>query len=111
MTGIVFYTDRFVGEGFAGCTRGPIVFIRPKYMCDMGLLAHEQTHVKQWIRTLGMHSFLYLFSKSYRLKAEVEAYKVQLAYYPDDRSDLFAWFIANNYGLSITKNEAKELLK
>lgn len=107
---MVFYTDRFVPSNAAGCARGPIIFIRPQYRDDKGLLAHEERHALQWWRTLTLHSWLYLLSKSYRLKAEVECYRIQASFYPDDRRPLFAKFIARSYGLQITEQEALKLL-
>jgi len=107
----VFYTDKFVKKNFAGCAIGPFIFIRPKYINDIGLLEHEKIHVKQWLRTFGAHSPMYLFSKSYRLKSEVEAYKVQAACYKENKLDLFAGYIANDYNLDVTKEEARKLLE
>lgn len=107
---MIFYTDRFVPEGSAGCARGPLIFIRPAYMHDMGLIEHERQHVRQWLRTVGLHSILYLASKEYRLKAEVEAYREQLRHYPDDRSLVFAGFLAEKYDLEISVEEAHRLL-
>ncbi len=77
---MTFYTNKFIPSGSAGCARGPCIFIRPDHRGDAGLLAHEQVHVSQWWRTLGLHSLLYLVSKKYRLAAEVEAYRKQLEY-------------------------------
>ena len=51
----------------------------------------------------------YKFSKSYRLKCELEAYSVQLRYSPNS-ADAFAKFIAEKYDLDITQAEAKEAL-
>lgn len=107
---IVIYTDRFVPDGSAGCARGPLIFIRPEYADDRGLLEHEKIHVLQWLRTCGLHSLLYLCSKSYRLKSEVEAYRKQLNYCPDDKRALFAKFIAEDYRLSVSESEAFDLL-
>ena len=107
---MIFYTNRFVPKGAAGCARGPIIFIRPEYRNDAGLLAHEKTHRAQWFLTFGLHSFLYLLAERYRLWSEVEAYKVQLEHSPG-REDLFAKFIAEDYDLDITQAEALELLK
>lgn len=107
----VFYTNFAVPTGSAGCARGPFIFIRPQYKDDAGLLAHEQTHVKQWLRTLGLHSFMYLLSDSYKLASEVEAYKEQAKHYPDDRMPLFAKYISDDYGLSVTAIDALKLLR
>ena len=106
---MTFYTNRLIPEGFAGCARGPFIFIRPEFKDDKGLLAHERTHVKQWVRTLGLHSLLYVLSSKYKLNCEIEAYKKQLEFSPNNK-DLFAYFISVNYGLDITKEEAYKLL-
>jgi len=79
---LIFYTNKFIPASSAACARGPVIFIRPEYRDDKGLEAHEQVHVRQWWRTLGLHSLLYLVSKRYRLNAEVEAYREQLRYPP-----------------------------
>ena len=107
----VFYTNRFVPKGSAGCARGPLIFIRPEYKNDVGLLAHEDVHVRQWCRTLGLHSFMYLLSDSYKLACEVEAYQAQAKHYPDDRTPQFAVFIADDYGLDISSVEALKLIR
>ncbi|MFZ4540091.1 hypothetical protein [Propionivibrio sp.] len=103
---MIFFTSRFIPERFAGVTRGPVICIRPEYKADSGLLAHEETHVKQWLRTCGMHSIIYLCSKRYRLAAEVEAYQAQAKCYSDDRMPKFALFLASNYSLDITAEYA-----
>ena len=107
---MIFYTNFAVPKQHAACTRGPFIFIRPQHKDDKGLLAHEMEHVAQWWRTFGLHSFLYLFSKRYKLKCEVEAYKVQLLYSPYAHYK-FAEFISKNYDLNITEAQALELLK
>ena len=107
---MIFYTNFGIPKGAAGCARGPIIFIRPEYRNDIGLREHEKVHRTQWLLTFGIHSILYLISKSYRLESEVEAYRVQLEHSPGNES-LFAKFIAEKYGLDITQAEAMELLK
>lgn len=92
-------------------TNGFMIRIRPSHKDDKGLLAHEKVHVKQWWLTLGIHSILYIFSKRYRLWSEVKADKEQLKHYPDDRSELFAHFIATKYSLDIDKQDALNLLR
>ena len=76
---LLVYTDR-LPQNSNGCANGPIIRIRPAYKGDEGLKQHEICHVHQWWRTLGLHSLLYLVSKRYRLRAEVEAYRKQLEY-------------------------------
>ena len=108
---LVFYTNFGVPAGAAGCARGPLIFIRPEYRGDAGLLAHEKLHVWQWVRTLCLHSFMYGLSDRYVLKSEVEAYQAQAKHYPDDRMPLFARYIANDYGLRISVAEALARLR
>lgn len=108
---IVFYTDRWIKPAFAGCARGPLIFIRPQYRGDAGLLAHERVHVRQWLQTLSLHSFLYLLVPAYKLWAEAQAYRAQAACYPDDRRPAFAQMIATRYGLDVTPAAALVLLQ
>lgn len=111
----VFYTSFGVPKKSAGCARGPLIFIRPEYKGDAGLLAHEKVHVKQWLRTIyslgAVHALLYLFSDKYKLACEVEAYRAQAACYADDRTPQFAIYIADDYGLSISAEDALKLLR
>ena len=108
---LTIYSARFVQPGFAATTRGPVIFVRPEYRNDRGLLEHERVHVRQWLRTLGMHSLLYALSKDYRLGAEVEAYREQARHYPDDRRPMFARAIAEKYGLDISPDAALKRLQ
>ena len=108
----VFYTNFGVPKWAAGCARGPLIFIRPQYKGDAGLVAHEQVHVRQaFIGLFIVHAWLYLLSDRYKLWCEVAAYKEQAKHYADDRLPQFAGFISHNYGLSITHQEALKLLK
>ncbi len=108
---LVLYTERMIPARFAGFTIGALVLIRPFYRDDAGLLVHELTHVKQFWRSLGLSLLLYQLSKTWRLRFEVEAYRAQMACYPDDRSVLFAGFLVTRYGLKITQDEAVQMLE
>ena len=106
----VFYTERVVRDGFAGAALGPLIFIRPAYRDDAGLLAHELVHRRQWIKSWGLHSFRYSRVASYRLACEVEAYREQMLHCAEDRSCRFAEFLATKYDLVLTLDEAHRLL-
>lgn len=107
---MIFYTNWFIPARFAATTYGPFIFIRPTKRGDAGLLAHEQVHVKQFWRNPFM--FLpYFFSKKARLRYEAEAYRVQLPYYTDDRTEVFATILETKYKLGITHEEALAALK
>jgi len=101
------YTDS-VPSGSAGYARMWFIRIRPAYKDDKGLLEHEKVHVRQFWRTFGFHGLLYLFSKRYRLNAEVEAFMVQLEYAADreEARRSFALRLATHYNLDITVSEA-----
>jgi hypothetical protein len=100
---MIFYTNFLIPSRFAGYTIGPIILIRPSYRDDIGLLAHEKVHVRQfldprwWFRS--------------QLDREVAAYKVQAACYSDDRIPLFAGYIATKYGLGINATNAERMLR
>jgi hypothetical protein len=96
-------------DRFSGYTVGPIVLIRPAKRDDVGLLKHELVHVKQFWRSFGLFGIAYWLSKKKRFEYEVEAYREQLKYSPG-REQRFAWFLANNYNLDVTEQQALEAL-
>lgn len=128
--------DHGDGTRQAGRQIGPLAIIHPDYAGDLGLIAHEQEHVAQWLGTgmigaalagigcglagappfwfaaivafgfLGLHHALYAAVPAYRLWAELDAYRTQAAWYVDDRRPLFARFLAERYGLGIREAEA-----
>ena len=106
---LVFYVKK-LPDGFGGKANGPVIRILREYKGNRGLLAHELVHVKQWFITCGLHSILYKFSKTYRLRCEVKAYREQLKYSPT-KLGTFAWFIAHIYNLDVTVSQAMEMLK
>jgi hypothetical protein len=132
---ITRYTDNIPTQ-FGGTAKWFLIRIRPKYRDDKGLHAHEEEHVRQWwfttigsaavlaglayqfqlplyvaVAGLAVHDLLYSLVPSYRLWAEVQAHKVQMEQYPDDRSELFGKRIATLYNLKITAEEAAKLLR
>ena len=106
---LTFYVDSLPDDA-AGVAQGPIIRILKSHKDDVGLYQHELMHVKQWFCTLGLHSFLYLLFDSYVLWSEVQAYRKQAEYYPDDRKPLFASYISKYYDLNLTTEKALELL-
>ena len=106
----LFYVDTLPAN-VGGEARGFVIRILKKYKDDYGIYKHELVHVKQWFRTFGIHSLLYLIFDWYKLISEVEAYKEQLKHYPDDRTELFAEYISKYYNLNVTKEEAEALLR
>ena len=105
---MIFVTNSnaLIPKQHQAATRGPFIFIRPEHKGDKGLIEHEKAHRKQWLRTFGLHSLLYLFVEDYRLRAEVEAFREQAKHYPDDRRLKFAELLATNYRIDVTVDEA-----
>lgn len=102
---VVTYTDRLPAFVHGGITLWRFVFIRTKYQGDDGLLQHELTHIRQ-----GSRMWLYPFPK-YRLQLELEAYREQLKYCRTSvAAGIFADYLANDYWLSITTEQAKAAL-
>ena len=104
----VFYTDRFIPERYDAINLFFVILIRPQFRTDVGLLAHERVHTKQMFRTLGLHAIMYHVSKNYRLKSELEAFKVSVKYGMDINKA--ALNIANNYNLEISPTNAALML-
>ena len=103
------YTDS-LPEGVGGQAKAWFIKIRPEYKDDKGILAHELVHVHQfWTKGLLVHMLRYTWSKDYRLQCEIEAYKVQLTYNPENL-DFFAFRITQMYNLGVTEEAVKLLL-
>ncbi len=97
----------------------------------------EMVHAKQWLLTTlamlivagivyalqrpewayvaitapAVFGAIYKLFPAARLRIEAAAYRLQLTYYPDDRSALFAGFLATNYSLAITQDQALQALR
>ena len=108
---LILYQNKWIPSPHAGVSYGPLVVIRPSYKHDKGLLEHELFHSKQAYKLLLLpYMLLYKFSECFRLKQEVEAYRVQLRFSPGNVV-LFSRFIATRYNiLRITSVSALKLL-
>lgn len=136
---LTLYTDNlppYVG----GCANAFVVRIHPKYRNDSGIHAHEYEHVRQWyvgvligilaaltissipsawsvlwphalIAGCSLHPVAYLLLPRYKLWAEARAYRIQARCYPDDRTRMFSRFIAANYGLAVSVDDAEAAIR
>jgi len=102
-----FYVNKLPNE-HAGKSNAFIIRILKSHKDDKGLLEHEKIHVRQFWRNPLFHGLRYQLSRSYRLKAEVEAYREQLKYGAD--IDRLSWFLCEKYDLGLSFDEAKRLL-
>lgn len=88
----------------------PFIFIAPDRATDTALIAHEKVHGAEQLRQLVVIWWLrYLLSSSFRLAAELRAYKVQISL-GGCTVEQAAFWIANIYRLDITADKVKELL-
>lgn len=111
---IIIPLSTFIPKRFSAYVFGFIIFVRPAYRNNIPLIEHEKVHVRQFWTTLCTHGIWYQFSKSYRLRSEVEGYAVQIKKRQElgksPRFDDYAGFIADHYNLDVTLEEAKALL-
>ena len=97
-TRLLFWADGF--------TWGPtLIWVRPNYADDRGLIAHETAHARAMARD-GTWRFRwrYLTSRKWRLIYEVEGYRESLKY--DPKPSYYAGLLASNYWLGITRETA-----
>ncbi|MGE8365975.1 hypothetical protein [Cupriavidus sp.] len=101
---LVIVTARLIPARFDGYTVGPVVLVRPG--TSAALLAHEQTHARQFWRWLGCNGLLYQVSRRWRLRLELEAYRAQLAVAGAPAALPLSADLASRYDLDITQEEA-----
>jgi hypothetical protein len=68
----------FIPQGFQAMTVWPFIFVLPQYRLNEGLIQHELVHYREqaWITPIWL--LRYWLSKSFRLSAEVRAYRHQI---------------------------------
>lgn len=109
----VTYDDKCLQDWQGAITKYPIfpffglgnpkIIIRPKFLEDKGILAHELKHVEQYKKD-WFFCFKYKYSKMYRLNSELEAYAEQIKIYKYKEITQCAWIIdalGNKYNLNI----------
>ncbi|SCU92159.1 conserved hypothetical protein [Cupriavidus necator] len=105
---LVVETRWLIPRGFDGFTPGPLILLRPG--ASQALIEHEKVHVRQFWRSWGLMGVLYLASRRWRLRYEVEAYRVQLRHSPPGAAHGLARVLACKYRLKISEAEAYRLL-
>ena len=83
---------------------GPLIAFKNKHSFnDTALVQHELEHSKQSYRLPVLHFLLYMLSKQYRYKSELEAYALQIRSYPIYQQPrlcaVFANSLYKNYNL------------
>lgn len=105
---LVVETRWLIPRGFDAFTPGPLILLRPG--ASDALIEHEKVHVRQFWRSWGLMGVLYLASRRWRLRYEVEAYREQLRHSPPGAAHALARFLAGKYRLKISEAEAYRLL-
>ncbi|WP_427312842.1 hypothetical protein [Cupriavidus sp. H39] len=106
---LVVETRWLIPRGFDGFTPGPLILLRPG--ASQALIEHEKVHVRQFWRSWGLMGVLYLASRRWRLRYEVEAYREQLRHSPPGAARGLARVLATKYRLGISEGEAYRLLR
>lgn len=99
---------KFIRPPFQAITVWPVIFVLPDQAKNIGLIEHEMVHYREqaWIAPLWW--LRYVLSKSFRLAAEVRAYKRQIEVGGITRLTAAAMLL--NYGLGITLEQALQQL-
>ena len=98
-----------IKKPFQAISIGPVILVLPDQADNAGLIEHEMVHYREqaWIAPLWW--LRYVLSKSFRLAAEVRAYKRQIKVGGISRLTAAAMLL--NYGLDITLEQALQLLE
>jgi len=111
---LVIYNSTLLPKRFSGYSYILVVVLRGAINTNEILLNHELTHSKQGYRTLFLHSILYVTSKRYRLKSEIEAYATDWLtkdnYLPNIKPVAYYLYTNYNLGYSYTHINA-EIIK
>jgi hypothetical protein len=119
----IIYSNNGLKKGQDGICNYPFPFlfgigkceiiIRPERKDDIGLLNHELKHEEQY-KNKWNHFFKYNFSKKYRFKCELQAYKEQIKEYKYISIIQCNWIIKalqNDYKLKFERQYIKEKVK
>lgn len=98
-----------IRKPFQAISVWPVILVLPDQADNAGLIEHELVHYREqaWIAPLWW--LRYALSKSFRLAAEVRAYKRQIEVGGITRLTAAAMLL--NYGLDITLEQALQLLE
>jgi hypothetical protein len=87
---------------------GFLVVMGREFRHSDDLIAHELTHTRQMIATLGAHSILYYCSMRYRFWSELHAYRASVR--AGLSPEIAAHIMAHGYGFKKTSDEIYHLL-
>lgn len=108
-----------------GVAKGPVVYMKTAKSENPALLAHELEHVRQWWRLPIIHNILMLVSSKYKLRSEIQAYRIQIEkrveshnltlaadieYYRTEYAKRYAGFLDEKYDIPVSYEQALNLL-
>lgn len=97
-----------IPSGFDAMTLWPFILVRPTQADNKGLIEHELVHYREQSFLTPIWWLRYLLIKSFRLNAEVRAYKRQIEV--NGISIFTAASYLTKYHLNITVDDAIKLL-
>lgn len=106
---MVIYTNWLIPSRFDAITIWPFILIRKSFEGDAALLAHEMVHYPEQAWITPWWWLKYAFSASFRLQAEVAAYRAQRAVGPMSLASAAHWLM--RYDASLTLEAALALLQ
>lgn len=105
----VIYTDKDLPGGYQAINMLFIILMKSEFKDDKGLLAHEELHTKQVLRTFGLHLILYYVCEPYRFHAEAEAYALTVI--NGIKLSVCAEWLLEDYFLDRTYEECYSLIE
>jgi hypothetical protein len=106
---MIIKTTLLVPKPYWAITVWPFIFVRPEYAADKGLMVHENIHYQEQGILVPIWWIKYAFSKTFRVAAEVRAYKAQIAAGGVSLPIAASWL--TTYDKSLTTEKALQLLK
>ena len=110
--GILIVTNKLIPKIYDARTYNIFILIRSQFKDNVALIEHERVHVRQFVSNPLFFGLLYRFSKKYRLKYELEAFRKQLSVeYSPACALRTAEMLSGNYNLNMTVAECLKLLE
>jgi len=97
---------KLIPKGFQAISLWPFILVLPEHSSNTGLIEHELVHYREQAWVAPIWWCKYIFSKSFRLAAEVRAYKRQIAVGGITKESAVLMLL--QYNLNISYSEALE---
>lgn len=94
---------KFIPKGFQAMSLWPFILVLPEHSSNTGLIEHELVHYREQAWVTPIWWFKYIFNKSFRLAAEVRAYKRQIAVGGITKESAVLMLLQYNLGISYSE--------